>query len=174
MKFFNFPISNYPFEYSVYPDDVQDTPEPSLLLYFLYSIPHSQLPKNVDPNTVYPVKEIPAEVVATSCPSISLPSHSYLWMADTQYRHVHDLYLQPPLVSVHSLHYRFEQPNPYTVPEHRPLIHDNDTSLPILYERLIDLQNVYYDDIHPYCKSKKFVETKVTAINCRVFNLFLR
>ena len=172
MKFFNFPISSCQFDYSVYLDDVQGIPEPSRLLYFLYSIRHSQLPKNVDPNTVYLVKEIPAEVVERSYPSISLPGRSYLWRADTLYGHEHDPYLQLPLVSEHSQHYRFEQPNPYTVPEHRPLIHDNDTSLPILYERLIDLQNVYYDDIHPYCKSKKFIETKVPAINCRVLTNF--
>lgn len=152
MKFFTAPISSYPFEYSVYPDDVQDTPEPPHLLYFLYSIPHSQLPKNVDPNTVSPEREILAEAVGTSYPSTSLPDHSYLWRADTLYGHEHDPYLQLPLVSVHSQYYRFEQPNPYTVPEHRPLIHDNDTSLPILYEHLNDLQNVYYDDIHPCCK----------------------
>lgn len=92
MKFFNFPISSCPFEYSVYHDDVQDIPEPSHLLYYQYSIPHSQLPKNVDPNTVYPVMEILAEVIVRFYPSISLPGRSRLWMADTQYGHEHDPY----------------------------------------------------------------------------------
>jgi len=172
MKFFNSLISSYPFEYSVYPDDVQDIPVPSHLLYFLYSIPHNQLPRNVYPNTVCLVKEILAEEVVMSYPSTFLPNHSHLLMEDTQHVHERDPYLQHPLVSEHSQHYKSGQLNPYIVPEHLPLIHDNDTSSPILYGHLNDLQNVNHVYVLPCCKSKKFIETKVPAINCRVLTNF--
>ena len=168
MKFFNSLISSFPFVHSAYLDDVLDIPEPFRPLYFLYSIPHNQLPRNVGPNTVYPVKEILAEEVVISFPSTFLPNHSCLAKEDIQHADVHDPYSQQPLVFEHSPHYRFEQPNPYIVSAHLPLIHDNDISLPILYGRLNDLQNVNHDDILPCCKSKKFIETKVAAINCRV------
>jgi len=168
MKFFNSLISNYPFVHSVYPDDVLGIPEPSHPLYYLYSIPHNLLPRNDGPNIVYPEKEILAEEVVKSCPSISLPNHSCLVMVDIQHGGEHDPYSQLPLVFEHSQHYRFGLPNPYIVSAHLPLIHDNDTSLPILYGHSNDLQNVNHDDILPCCKSKKFIETKVAAINCRV------
>jgi hypothetical protein len=172
MKFFNSLISSYPFEHSVYLDDVQGIPVPSHLLYCLYSKPHIQLPRNVDPNTASQGKEILAEEVVMSFPSTSLQDHSHLWMEDTQYAYEHDPYLQLPLVSEHSQHYKFVQPNHDILPEHHPLIHDNDTSLPTLYEHLTDLQNENHACILPCCKSKKFIETKVAAINCRVLTDF--
>jgi len=171
MKFFNSLISSYLFVHSVYLDDVLNIPEPSLQLYSLYSTPHNRLPRNDDPNTVYPVKEILAEEVVKSYPSISLPIHSCLGMGDIQHADEHDPYSQRPLVFEHSQHYKFGQPNPCILSEHPPLIHDNDTSLPILYEHLNDLQNANHDDILPCCKSKKFIETKVAAINCRVLTI---
>ena len=171
MKFFNFLISSYSFVHSVYLDDVLDIPEPSHLLYSLYSIPHNQLPRNDGPNNVYPVMEILAEEVLMSFPLISLPNHLYLGMEDIQHAGEHDPYLPRPLVSEHSLHYRFGQPNPCILSAHRPLIHDSDTSLPILGGHSNDLQNVNHDDILPCCKSKKFIETKVAAINCRVLTI---
>jgi hypothetical protein len=168
MKFFNSLISSYPFEHSAYLDDAQDIPVPSRLLYFLYSKPHIQLPRNVDPNIAYQGTGILAVEVEKSYPSTSLQDHSRLWMEDTQCAYEHDPYSQRPSVSGHSQHYRFVQPNLDIVPEHRPLIHGNDTLLPTQYEHLNDLQNESYAYIHPCCKSKKFVETKVAAINCRV------
>lgn len=144
MIFFNSLISSYPFEHSAYLDDVQDIHEPSRLLYSLYSKPHIQLPRNVDPNTAYQEKEILAEEVERSYPSAFLLDHSRLWMEDIQYACEHDPYLQRPLGSEHSHQYRFEQPNHDIVPEHLPLIHDNDTSSPKLYGYLTNLQNENY------------------------------
>ena len=161
MKFFNSLISSYPLEHSAYPDDVQDIPEPSGLIYCLYSKPHIQLHRNVDPNTAYPKKEILAEEVEMSYHSISLPNHSRLGMADILYACEHDPYLQLPLVSDHSQHYRFEQPNQDIVPEHHPLKHVNHTLSPTLYAHLTDLQNVNYVYILLCCKSKKFIELKL-------------
>ena len=172
MKFFNFLISSYQFEHSAYLDDVPGIPVPSHLLYFLYSKPHIQPPRNVDPNTAFQVKEILAEEVVMSSPSTSLQDHSHLWMEDIQYAYVHDPYLQLPLVSEHSQHYRSVQPNHDIVPEHLPLIRDNDTLSPTLSEHLTDLQNENCAYILPCCKSKKFIETKVAAINCRVLTDF--
>ena len=172
MKFFNSLISNCQFEYSAYLDDVQDIPEPSYPLYSLYSKHHTLLPRSVDPNTVSQVKEILAEVVVMSFPSTSLPDHLCFLKGDIQYAHEHDPCLQLPLVSEHPLHYRFEQLSPYNVFERLPLKHDIDTSLPKQYERLNDLQYANYVCILPYCKSKKFIETKVPAINCRVLTDF--
>ena len=172
MKFFNSLISSYPFEHSAYLDDVQDIPEPSLLLYCLYSKPHIQLPRNVYPNTVSLAMETLAGEVVMSYPSISLPNHLHLRMEDIQHACEHDPYLQPPLVSEHSQYYRFVQLNPYNVSVHHLLIHDNDTSSPIRYEHSNDLQNVNYVYILPCCKTRKFIETKVAAINCRVLTDF--
>ncbi len=173
MKFFVFIlISNYLIVHSVYPDDVQDIPEPSHPLYFLYSKHHNQLPKNGDPNTACPMREILAEEVVKSYPSTSLPIHLYSTKEDTQHGCEHDLCLLPPLVFEHSQHYLFEQPNLDNVLEHHPLKHDNDISLPKRYELLNDLQNVNLTCIVPSCKTKKFIETKVPAINCRVLTIF--
>lgn len=172
MKFFTALISSYPFEHSAYLDDVQDTPEPSRPLYCLYSKPQIRLPRNVDPNTAYLKKEILAEEVERSYPSISLPNRLRIGMADILYACEHDPYLQLLLESEHSQHYRFEQPNHDIGPEHHLLKHDNDTLSPTLYGHLTDLQNVNYAYILPCCKSKKFIETKVAAINCRVLTNF--
>ena len=128
MKFFNSLISSYHFEHSVYLDDVQDIPEPSHLLCCLYSKPHIQLPRNVDPNTVSLTKETLTGEVVMSFPSISLLNHLRLRMEDIQYACEHDPYLQLLLVSEHSQHYKFVQLNPYSVSVHPLLIHDNDTS----------------------------------------------
>ena len=172
MKFFVFIlISNYLIVHSVYLDDVQDIPEPSHPLYFLYSKHHNQLPKNGDPNTACPMREILAEEVVKSYPSFSSLFHLYSWREDTQHGCEHDPCLLLPLVFEHSQHYKFEQPNHDNVPEHLPLKHDIDTSLPIRYEQLNDLQNEILPYIVPSCKTKKFIETKVPAINCRVLTI---
>jgi hypothetical protein len=172
MNFFNSLISSYPVEYSAYLDDVQDIPVPFRLLYCLYSKPHIQQPRNVGPNTAFQGKEILVEEVERSYPSTFLLDHSRLWMEDIQHAYEHDPYLLLPLVSEHSQHYKFEQPNHDIEAEHHPLIHDNDTSSPKLYEHSNDLQNVNYAYILPCCKSKKILETKVAAINCRVLTDF--
>jgi len=169
MKFFNFTqVSNSPIVHLAYPDDAQDTPVPFHRLYCQYSIPHIRSPKNVVPNTASPEQEILPEGDAMSFLLSSSPTHLYSEMEGIQHGYAHDLCSPLPSLSEHSLNYIPEQPNPCTVPEHRLLIHDNDTWLPILYALIIDLQNECYAYILPSCKSKKFLETKVPAINCRV------
>jgi hypothetical protein len=173
MKFFDFIlISNCLIVHSVYPDDVQDIPEPSHPLYFLYSKHHNQLPKNGAPNTACPMREILVEEVVMSYPSTSLLIHLYSKKEDTQHVCEHDPCLLHPLVFEHSQYYIFEQPNHDNVPEHHPLKHDIDTSLPKQYEQSNDLQNENLPYIVPSCKTKKFIETKVPAINCRVLTIF--
>lgn len=94
-------------------------------------------------------------------------------MADIPYACELDPYLQLLLLeSEHSQHYTFKQPNHNIGPEYHPLKHDNYTLLPTLYGHLNDLQNMNYVYILPCFKSKKFIETKVVAINCRVLTNF--
>ena len=62
MKFFLIlPLSSLLEANLAYLYDVQDIPEPSHQLYFLYSILQNQPPKNGDPNTFSPTQEIPVE-----------------------------------------------------------------------------------------------------------------
>ena len=169
MKFFNFVlISSYPFGYWVYPDDVLGTPEPSHRLYFLYSKPQSLQPKSVGPNSACSGQETPVGEAVRFVLSTSLPIRLCSGMANTQYVCERDPYSQHLSESTHSQHCRFEQPNPGNEPEHLPLARGIDTSSPIQYGLLIDLRNANLYDCVPSSKSMKFIETKVTAINCRV------
>ena len=92
-------------------------------------------------------------------------------MLNTQYAYEHDPCLLHPSVSLRSLNYRFEQSNLGNEPANLLLTHDNDISLPILYEHLVYLKYVNFFDNLPYCKTKKFLETKVAAIKLREFGM---
>jgi len=54
------PKSNHLLDFSVYLYDVQDTLEPSHLIFFLYSKRHNRQPRNVVPNNVFSILGIPA------------------------------------------------------------------------------------------------------------------
>ena len=169
MKFFNFVlISSYPFGYWVYPDDVLNTPEPSHRLYCLYSKPHILQPKSVAPNTACSKQETLVGEALRFDLSTSLPIRLCSGMVGIQYECAHDPYSQHLSELKHSQHCIFEQPSLDNEPEHRPLIRGNDTSSPIQYALLNDLRNGILCDCVPSCKSMKFIETKVPAINCRV------
>jgi hypothetical protein len=58
--------------------------------------------------------------------------------------------------------------------EHRLSKHGNGISLPTLYERLANLPYGNHDDILPYDKVNKFIQTKVAAINCGVLTYLLK
>jgi len=172
MKFFNFVlISSYPFGYWVYPDDAQDTPEPSHRLYCLCSKPHILQPKNVVPNTACSMQETPAEEVVRFDLSTSLLKRLCSEMVGIQYECAHDPCSQHLSESTHSQHCKFVQPSLGNEPEHRPLVRGNDTSSPILYALLNDSRNEILCDGVPSRKSMKFIETKVPAINCRVLTV---
>ncbi len=90
MKFFLIlPLSSFPVGSSAYLYDVQDIPEPSHQLYFLYSILQNQLPKNGDPNTFFPTLEILVEEALMNDLLISSQEHLCLMMADIRYGHSH-------------------------------------------------------------------------------------
>ena len=172
MKFFNLIlISSFLTQRWVYPDDALSTLVPSHRLYSLYSMRHSLLPRNVDPSTSSLMLEIPAAKVSKSFPSISSQARLCSTKGDILREYEHDLYSLLPSVSEHSLHCISELPNLYIVIEHLLSIHGIGTWSPIQY--------VLKDDLHygssfyslPYCKSMKFIETKVSAINCRVLTL---
>jgi hypothetical protein len=172
MKFFEFiQISSSQFPSWVYLDDVPDTPEPSPRLYFLYSKLHSLLPKSDAPNIFYPREEIPAEVDGNFALSTFSPNYLHSKMADIQYGCEHDLYSQLLSIFEHSQHYKFAQPSLDIELEHRPSKRDNDTLSPKRYALSNDLlyENSFY--MIPYSKSINFIETKVSAINCRVLTI---
>lgn len=173
MKFFNFiQISSYLSGCWVYPDDALDTPEPSHQLCCLYSKPHTLQPKNVAPNTAYSMQETPAGEAVRFFLSTSLQERLCSVMVGIQCECGHDLCSQLLSESIHSLNCKFEQPCLDNESEHRLLVHGNDTSSPIQYGRSIDSRNGNWCDYIPYRKSIKFIETKVTAINCRVLTNF--
>jgi hypothetical protein len=172
MKFFEFiQISSSQFPSWVYLDDVPDTLGPSPLLYFLYSKLHSPLPKSDDPNIFYPKGEILAEVGGNFAPSIFSPNYLHSKMADIQYGCEHDLCSQLLSIFEHSQHYKSAQPSLDIELEHRPSKHDNDILSPKQHGQSNDLPCVNSSYMIPYSKSMNFIETKVSAINCRVLTV---
>ncbi len=174
MKFYNsIPISSYLLGCWVYHDDVRDILEPFHPLYCHYSKHHNQLPKSVDPSTSCPMRKTPVVEALTFSPLSSLLTHLYSKMAHTLRGYVRDLCLLLLSIYSHFRHYISEPLSLYNEPVHPPLTRDNDISLPRQYVLSIDLQYVNLFDFVPYRKSMKFIETKVTAINCRVLTSVL-
>ena len=164
-------ISNYWTAHSVYPYGVRDILEPSRLLYCQCSIPHNLLPKNVGPSTSFLTLDIPFANGERYDLSTSSPNHSYSKMVDIQCACAHDLYLLLPLISGHSLNRIFGLSGPCISAGYLLLTLHIDTLLPKRYGHSSDLLYVNYACSQPYRKSIKFVETKVTAINCRVLTV---
>ncbi len=154
-----------------YPYDVLNTSEPSHLLFSLYSMPHNLLTKNVDPNIVYLRKKIPPVEYVKFDPLVSSPKYLYLKMAGIQHAYVHGLC--SPLLSIckRFLNYIFVSIDLCNVAEHPLLKHDNDILSTKQYDNLNCLWNVNFSDIGTSNKTKKFIETKVTAMKLQGFNL---
>ena len=131
-----------------------------------------QLPRNAFPNIFSPILEILS--VALWMFSLLIASLCYLCllMADIRHACEHGPYSQLLLESSHSRYYRSVPVNRDIVPEHLLLTHDNDIWSPKLYEHSSYLQYGNSCDNLPYCKTKNFIETKVTAIKLRGFNQF--
>jgi hypothetical protein len=123
------------------------------------------------PNISSSILEIPVANGEKCDLLASLPNHSCSLKEDIQYACVHDLYLQHLSISEHFLNYIFAQSNLDTFVEHRLSKHGIYIWLPKLYEPSIDLLYVSFFDTPTYCKSIKFIETKVPAINCRVLTI---
>ena len=154
----------------VYPDDAQGILEPSHLLYYQYSIPRSQLPKNVFPNTSCQVLGIPVAKVLKTFPSISSPIGLLQAKENTQYACEYDPYLQPPLRCEHFHYCKFGLEYLDNEFANHLLKHDNGTLLPKLYGNSSDLLYVNSFYILPYNKTKTFIETKVSAMELQGFN----
>jgi hypothetical protein len=173
MKFFIIIIliSSYLTAHSAYLDDAQGTLGPSPQLYCLYSIRHNLSPKSVVPSISSLAPEIPIEDGEMYDLSISLPTRLCLTMEDILYAYEHDLFSQPLSVSEHFPNCIFGLSSRGTFAEYLLLEHGTYTWLSKQYARSSDLPYVNSFYILPYRKSIKFIETKVTAINCRVLTV---
>ena len=155
MKFFSIlPLSNFPAGSSAYLYDVPDIPEPSHQLYFLYSILQNQLPKNGDPNTFFPTREILVEEALRNDLLISSQEHLCLVRADIRYAYGCDLYSQLPLIYGHFHYHRSELEDHDIFALNHLVEHDNDILLPKLYGKSNCLLYGNSFDIQPYNKSK--------------------
>jgi hypothetical protein len=99
--------------------------------------------------------------------STSSPTYLHSTTVDTQHGYVHGHCLLPLSKYVHPLNCIFELSSHDIVPLCLLSRHDTYILQPIPSELSIDLLNVNSCDILPFCKSTNFIETKVTAINCR-------
>ena len=169
MKFFT-QISNSPFQYWDSLDDVQDIPEPSHLLSDLYSMLHSQLPRNGVPNISASVEEIRFEEYAKYDLLTFSQDYSHSMMVDTRRAHEHDLYSQLPLIFGHFHYCKSELSNHEFVFEYHLAERESDILLPKLNELTFYLHYGLSFDIPPYCKTMKFIETKVAAMKLQGFN----
>ena len=174
MNFFNhttIPISSHDWESWAYHCDDSNIPEPFHQLYYPYSIHHNQLPKSVVPNSASSDWDTLVANDGSCGLSISSPSYLYSETEDILYEYAHAPCLQLLSKSLHFLSYMFELSNRGNVFVHRLTKHDNGIWLSKLYEHLIDLYYVNYSYIPTWSKDKKFIETKVAAINCRVLTI---
>ncbi len=171
MKFFYFTqISSSPFQYWASHGDVRDIPEPFRPLFDLCSMLHSRQPKNDDPNISASALEthfgesVKFDLLASS------PNCSHSKMENIQHAREHDPYSQHLSISEHSHYCRFELSNLEFFAEYHPEGHDNDTSSPKQGELTFYLHYGSSFDIRPYCKTMKFIETKVAAMKLQGFN----
>src|SRR5271157_2538964 len=168
------PLSSYLSENWAYPYGAPNILVPFLPLYFLYSIHHILLTRNVFPNIFCPIREILLATFSMCDPLISLPNRLYSSMVDTLHAYVYDPCLRLLLIFVRFLNYIFGSTNPYILAEYSLSKHDNDIWLPKLYEHSFYLQYANSCDSLPYCKTNNFIETKVAAIKLRGFNHLLK
>jgi hypothetical protein len=126
MKFFNIiPLSNFPLVCSAYPYDAPSTLVPFHQLYSQYSMPRTQLPRNVSPNIFSPIPEILSAALWIFSHLIASLSCLCSVMADILYACAHGPDSLPPLGSSHSHCYRFAPANHDTLSEHHLITHDN-------------------------------------------------
>ena len=171
MKFFHFiPLSNCPKGSSVSRCGVPNIPVPFHRLYFQYSILQTQPPRNVFPNIVSLLQEIPVAISLMFFLLASSLSRLCSKKVNILYACAHDPYLQLLLGSLHFPHYLFAPKDPCIELANPLSIHGNDTLLPKLYGHLTYLLYENSFDNLPYSKSKKFLETKVAAMELRGFN----
>jgi hypothetical protein len=171
MKFFSATqISNSPFPYWVFPDDAQDILEPFHQLSDLYSRHHNLLPKNGDPNISVSVEEIQSEEVVKSDILTFSPNYSHSLMEDIQREYERGLYLQPPSKFEHSHCYKSELSNLGFGVGYHLEEHDNGTLSPKQGEQTFYLHYGLSFGNQPYCKTMKFIETKVAAMKLQGFN----
>ncbi len=169
MKFFSVTqISNYLAQNLDCYDDGLNILEPSHPLYYQYSKHHNLQTKNGVPSNVSPSSEILAAKDEKYDLSSFLPKHLCSGMMDIQYAYECDLCSQRLLIFAHPLNHKSGATMLDIAFEHLPEALDNDTSLPKLYDNTNYLLyvNFFYKVAHN--KDKKFIETKVAAINCRV------
>ena len=164
-------ISSYLTARSAYLDDVQGTLGPSRQLYYQYSTPHNLSPKSVVPSISSLALEIPIEDGEMYDLSFSLPTHLCLTRVDILCAHEHGLYSQHLSISGHSPNCKFGLSSRGTFAEYLLSEHDTYIWLSKQYEHSSDLLYVNSFYILPYRKSMKFIETKVTAMNCRVLTV---
>jgi hypothetical protein len=100
----------------------------------------------------------------------SLPSYSHLVMEDIQCEHEHDPCSQLPLRFEHSHYCKSGLSNHGFAAGYRHVKHDNDTLSPIRDEQTSYLHYGLSFDNRPYCKTMKFIETKVAAMKLQGFN----
>ena len=171
MKFFSATqISNSHSPYWVYLDDVQDILAPFHQLFDLYSMHHIQQPKSDAPNISVSDEETPFEEFGKFDLLAFSPRYSHLTTVGTQHECEHDPYLQHPLRFEHSHYYISELSNLEFVVVNLLVKRDNDTWSPIQDEQTFYLHYGSFFDILPYCKTKKFIETKVAAMDLQGFN----
>ncbi len=171
MKFFYFTqISSSPFQYWVYPGDVRDIPEPFRPLFDRYSLLHSRQPRNDDPNiSVSGLETHFGESVKFDLLTSS-PDCSHSRMEDIQHAREHDPCSQLLLESKHSHYCRFALSDLEFFAEYLPEEHGNDTSLPKQGKQIFYLHYGSSFYIRLYCKTMKFIETKVAAMKLQGFN----
>ncbi len=87
---------------------------------------------------------------------------------DTQDEGEHDPYLQLLSKYGYSQSHKPGLASHGNVAEYRPSICDNDILLHISNAHLTNLLYVRNNENFPYSKGKKFIQTKVAAINCGV------
>jgi hypothetical protein len=169
MKFFSITqISNYLAQNLGCYDDVLNILEPSHQLYCRYSRLHNLQTKNGVPSTVSPISETLAATDAMCDLSSFSPKHLYSLMGDIQCAYECDLYSQLLLIYKHLLNHRSGSTTLDNVVEHHPEELDNDTLLPKLDDNINYLLYVNFFYMAAHNKDRKFIETKVAAINCRV------
>lgn len=154
-----------------YPCDAQDILEPSHQLFCQYSMHHSLLPKNDDPNIVCSAWEIPAAKDEMNDLSASLPKYLYSMKGDIQRACEHGPCSQLLLVSLRFQNYISESENHDNDVGGRPEEHGNDIWSPIQYGNSNCLSNVSSCGRWTFNKTKTFIETKVTAMKLKGFNL---
>jgi len=125
-SFKNIPFSNSLLENSVSPVDAPNILALFLLLYSQYSIHHTLLPRNADPNNASLSQEILVVVTLMFGNFTALPMRLYSMMVNILYVCVYDLYSPIPSISSLLLNYISVSTNPCNELVCLPSTHDID------------------------------------------------